>query len=124
MCHLRACQELHVGGSIATNVDELKAILSHGSFVSGWTTTMLDDQDVLGCGDQVEPAASCTPSSERTRLIDASVSALNVDRGAGEPGAADPIAAARGAAVLGSDGPTTTPAPEGCIWVSAPVEGN
>ena len=121
---LRACGELHVGGSVRTNLAELAEILRSDEFEAGaWSTARLDEADAAG------HALALGPRGARADLLDgalASSAASAQPQGASPvvaspvvaspvaPPVAPPVAAAAAAAAA---------APEGCMWVVSSVTG-
>jgi len=115
---LRSCAEMHIGGSVRTNLEELARILESDAFKSGaWTTSMLDAEDEArhaAAGAAHESARKSSThdgeghgsSGSRAELLD----------GAMAPSRANPSNVAQ---------PSNAPkaALEGCLLVLSPVNG-
>ena len=102
---LRACSELHIGGTLGTNLAELQRVLAAASFVDAeWTVAMLDDEGDVRC---LPPLAMEGVAGEGVREEE-----VRVKGGGGE--------GERGErADLGASEP---PPPPGCAWVRAPMQ--
>ena len=108
---LSACRELHVGGSVVTNVAELRALLESEAFARGdWTTALLDDAGEFLPAASDGKGSDLTPSpTPRAELLDN---------------------AFQRAALPTRDGPadngneeSSVETPDGCTWVRAPMQG-
>jgi len=101
---LRACSELHIGGTLGTNLAELQRVLAAAPFVDAeWTVAMLDDERDVRC---LPPPAMEGAAGEG---VGEEVGGKDVG-GSGERGER---------ADLGASEP---PPPPGCAWVRAPMQ--
>lgn len=108
---LRACGELHLGGELQTNMAEVCAVLESPAFARGeWTTATLDETDGTAATAPPPPA----PTLSRARLF-----AQGLGSGRGEGGDDAAVAAPSTAAGDGA----LPPAPEGCVYVVSPLQG-
>lgn len=110
----RACSELHLG-ELKTNLHEVRAILSSDAFARGdFTTATLDDGGLPGLSESGAEAAEAN-------------SAVSALLGGGDGGACGGLGAKASASPPGSvaDGRDTQlpPAPPGCTYVLAPMQG-
>ena len=112
---LRACGELHLRGSLATDVADVCAIVQSDTFARGeWTTGMVDAQGVpsLPPPPLAREAKAATVGAEaRAALLGRASGVAGGDGGTG------------GGSTAPMDGASPPPPPDGCSWVVAPHDG-
>ena len=114
---VRACDEIHLGGTIQTNLGELRSILESAAFAQGsWTTGTLDELDRRGRDDSpaetATAAAAAAPGAGRAALLEDVLAPLaaasTVDHATGQVG----------------EWAEDEAAPPGCTYVRCPRRGS
>ena len=100
---LRAVNELHLGDEVQTNVDDVMRVLTSDTFRKGeWDTCMLDNED--------EASSAGATTTTRAPAAVAAAAAGSSSR-----------SSAKTSATSANEPPR--PAPHGCEWVYAPLDG-